>query len=55
MTTRNQYVELMDEAVRQSDTRALRTVSWIVVMAVTVAGLLLLALARGHWWPSGND
>lgn len=45
----------MDEAARPLGTRKLRTLSWIVVLAVTLTALVLLVLARGHWWPRGSQ
>lgn len=32
-----------------------RALSSIAVMGATLTALVLLVLARGHWWPPGND
>lgn len=45
----------MERSVGHVHARALRTVLWIAFMVVTVAALTILAMAIGHWWPSGND
>lgn len=44
----------MAESIKRDDMRSVRTFLWPAALAITVAALVLLILALGHWWPSGS-